>query len=330
MKRFLTRLSLFLISLILLDRAFILFRYKETNVFAKIAREKMGLVAKKIKSDPVSNIWIVGSSHAQFGVSTDVLSAALQAPSINLAYGGGANIGLQLSLLKRLLKDGVPAPKLIVFCIDVFTLNAKPLKGDEFQDILFGESNALNPSSGLTSFNSCAKLYSRFLPQYLRQVKQGKLSLPFFEKGDGYDLSMFSEYGGYEISETGWVKGRGCLNREYVRYSNVIFEPSVEAQYQLEEYLNICRQNNITVLFTQVPEHAVCLQSSRKYQDFNKWIKGRALKYGCAYRDFNSSSEFPIEVDSLFFDSDHLNHNGGELFSKKLADYINNFYTALD
>jgi hypothetical protein len=330
MKRFLTRLSVFLISLMVLDRSFILFRHKETNVFAEIAREKMRLLSKEIRSDRFSKIWIVGSSHAQFGVSADVLSAVLETPAINLAYGGGANIGLQLALLKRLLREGVSSPRLIVFCIDVFTLNAKPLSSDDFQDILFGEREGLNSFSFLADFNSYAKLYGRFVPEYLKQMRGGNFSLPFFETGENYDLSMFSQYSGYEISERGWVKGRGVLNRNYVRYANMLFEPKVEAEYELDEYLEICKQRNIRVLFVQVPEHEVCGQVSQKYQDFNKWMRGYASGQGLFYRDFNALSEFPISTDELFFDSDHLNEKGGELFSLRLAECVKGYGIAFD
>jgi hypothetical protein len=41
--------------------------------------------------------------------------------------------------------------------------------------------------------------------------------------------------------------------------------------------------------------------------------------------NFDSEDEFPVKNDALFFDSDHLNEEGGRLFSEALAQGIDSF-----
>ena len=44
---------------------------------------------------------------------------------------------------------------------------------------------------------------------------------------------------------------------------------------------------------------------------------------GISYFDYNSLDKFPVSNDSLFFDPDHLNTKGAELFTKILVKNFN-------
>ena len=49
------------------------------------------------------------------------------------------------------------------------------------------------------------------------------------------------------------------------------------------------------------------------------WMKIFTQKSTTAFIDFDTEQKFPVNNDSLFFDSDHLNKAGAEKFSKLLA-----------
>ena len=321
MKRFIIQILIFISILVALDRSFILFKGADRNIFSAIAVEKMKIVASKMATVEVQKILIVGSSHAQFGISPEVLDKSLGISSMNLAYGGGANVGLQLAMLRKLISKK-RIPDVIIFGMDVFTLNAPPIYSDENQSVLFNESNSIREFFNKKVFISYVRL---FFGGYLAQIRSGNISLPYFEKKALYDLSMFAKYDKYEISENGWVKGYGLLNKEYLRYSETVFNPDKSALNDLDEYLKLCKNENIKVVFVQVPENMVCLQYRKKYDDFDIWMKHFSKENNCLYWNYDTLESFPVMNDSLFFDSDHLNANGAELLSSKLAEDLKKY-----
>ncbi|MBP9689408.1 MAG: hypothetical protein KBE91_07345 [Bacteroidia bacterium] len=323
MKNFIVKLLIFISLLIIFDRLFLIFRVNETNIFNSIAREKMTIISPKLDIIEKPDILIVGSSHAQFGISPEIIGKQLTAYTLNLAYGGGANIGGQLTMLRRLIEEKKIVPKLIIFGLDVFALNAEPTNNDEFQRKLFKEST--NVSNGFFKskiFNSYFKLYSRFIPRYLTQVKSGNYLLPYFDNENYYDLTMFQKYEKYEISNDGWVMGFGTLNKNYIRYSKTLFNPDKRALANLADYVELCNKNKIALVFIQVPEHKVCAKHIKKYNEFDRWMHQFVHNNKLPYWNFNSETSYPTNTDSLFFDSDHLNKQGAELFSIKLSERI--------
>lgn len=317
MKKFIFKTLLFVATLVLLDRCFILFREAEHNIFADIAIQKMKKVSSKLRAKGGDDILFVGSSHGQFAISPQIVSDSLHKSSFNLAYGGGSNMGLQMTLLKKLVTETSYKPKTIVFAIDVFTLNATPFFDDPVQNVFFQNGDDIL-KKGRRYLYSCFKLYGKNLPEYISGAVKGNFKLPYFKKSF-YDLSMFDKYEKYEISEDGWVKGFGILNKKYLRYADMTFNPDPKSALLLNEYVQLCRDNGIELFFIQVPEHAVSLEFQKKYIDFGMWMKKLTQKSTTAFIDFDTEQKFPVNNDSLFFDSDHLNKTGAEKFSKLLA-----------
>ena len=83
---------------------------------------------------------------------------------------------------------------------------------------------------------------------------------------------MFERYDSFKVSATGWVKAYGLLNKSYLRYSNLVFNPDPTSVLLLNEYVDICKLNNIKLVFVQVPEHYFSLVYEKKYKDFNSFI----------------------------------------------------------
>jgi hypothetical protein len=323
MRKFIFQLLYFLVLLVLLDRAFILFRPNETNLFNQIAREKANVTASKINVDSGFDAFVVGSSHAQFGVSPEMIHSKLKLKTLNLAFGGGANMGTQLAILKKLVIEKKIHPKLIIFGIDVFTLNSEPAKSSDCQSLLFNEKDNLYDLFKSKVIVSYFKLYSRFIPDYYERIKSGDYQLPLLDRDNHYDLTMFEKYEKYQISNLGWVKGFGSPNKDYVRYSKTTFNPNAIAIKNLEEYAEFCKNNNIILVLIQIPEHKVCLEYFKKYRDFNRWMEEFSNNYRIQYWDFNDELIFPVGNDSLFFDTDHLNKVGAVYFSSLLSDRLN-------
>jgi hypothetical protein len=331
MKQFILKLLIFISLLFIIDRSFIVFRYNESNIFAEIAREKIITIKSSFHSKEYFDVLIFGSSHAQFGVSPTIINQYSGLKCLNIAYGDGANIGKQLNLLKHLVNSkNSKTPKIILFGMDVFTLNGTPVYNDEYQDILFGKQHYKNSKY----LNSYITLYSRFIHRYLIDLKNHKYTLPYFRNENSYDLSMFNQFQKYDITEFGWVKGYGILNPTYIRYNKTSFSPDKQALIDLQDFISLCRENNIKLIFFQTPESEVCLKYNQKYDDFNQYMNILSVNSSVRYINYNTIEKFPVNNDSLFFDSDHLNVSGAKLFTNSLVKDIlnkarthNNVYT---
>jgi hypothetical protein len=276
-------------------------------------------IKKPFHENKKIDILIFGSSHAQFGVSPKIISDETDLSCLNIAYGDGANMGKQLNLLKQILKKGDEIdPQIILFGMDVFTLNSTPVYNDQFQDILFEKSN-LGKSN---FFKSYIILYHRFIPRYLKDIMNKKYTLPYFRKDTKYDLTMFKKFENYQIDQYGWVMGSGILNENYIRYDKIIFNPNKKAIKDLDEFIDICKKKNIQLLFFQTPEHKVSLNFSTKYKKFDDFMEQLSKNKSVKYLNYNHSKEFPTDNDLYFFDSDHLNKEGAILFTKELSKDI--------
>lgn len=323
MRPFIKKTVLFLVILFLMDRCFIVFKTNETNIFAEFAVKKMQRISSVYVSDRAFDIWVVGSSHAQFAVSPDIINKETGKNSLNIAFGGGANMGLQLTLLKNILeKNKRVRPKLIAFGIDVFTMNAEPEYNSELLEILMQKKKSMRDLFHSKVFYSYCRLYGPNIPEYLSHVKKNQWQLPVFSNKNNYDLSMFAHFEKIEIADLGWVKGYGILNKNFLRYSKMVFKPDPHSEKDLAEYIRLCRENNIRLVFFQVPENMSCLVYSKKYDDFRSYFQKITKTNEVDYFDYNSLDKYPLQNDSLFFDSDHLNVSGAELFTQRLAKDI--------
>lgn len=323
MNKFIKKTLLFLFILLVIDKAFIIFRPNETNIFSEFAQKKMQKISPKYLSHQAFNILVTGSSHTQFGVSPEIITAETGRVGLNIAFGGGANMGLQLLLLKNILKkEKHLQPKLILFGMDAFTMNAAPLYSDESLDMLIQNTNGFSTFIHSKVFYSYCRLYGQGIPAYITQVKKGDWCLPLFSSKHYYNLSMFLHFEKIEISDLGWVKGYGTLNKSYLRYSKMVFQTDIHSEEDLLEYISLCKENNIRLIFFQVPEHISCLAYHKKYDDFNVYFQKITKESGISYLDYNNMHAYPVNTDSLFFDSDHLNFRGAELFSHRLAKDI--------
>lgn len=316
MRKFITKLVLFTLFIVSLDRLFILVKYNEKNLFTDISKNKLTRLADYLHRKHITStdIAIYGSSHPQFAISPEILSQATHETCINFAYGGGSNIGAQYEFIKKL---DVPC-KTLVYAIDVFSLNDEAAKSDDFQPLFFNGSRAFNLNEDYLRYSNMY-LYSHFVPKYLADLRHGNYRLPYLRKSDSTDLSMFSRFIGYDITPAGWVRGNGFLNKSYLRYANLLFEPKRTSKEALEHIVAYCRDKGIGLLIIQTPESAAALNYSQKYIEFNKWMIEFAAANRITYLNFDNPGAFPVNNDSLFFDSDHLNTRGAELFSQQLA-----------
>jgi len=340
MRRLLVRGSLFLVILVALDQLFFAFQYHNDNIFKVITDEKLERAAEEFAStDPAADVLILGSSHAQFGLDPELLRDQLGRRAFNLAYGGGTRIGNQLLLLEAYV-EARGAPELVLYPLDVISLNYKPYKrlgnirpligerGQPQGNWLVARSRRLAIWADELPPLSAALRFGGNIPRYLGDLREGEWTIPYFRSdGATANLEMFSEYRGYEVSEHGFVRGLGRLDRDFVRYGDVDFRPRVAAAEALADIVSLCRERGIRLVLIQLPEHAVALAYRDKYAAFAAWMADFVAEQQVAYLDLNAEGAFPVDDDDLFFDSDHVNAAGAVVASRLVAERVRELVT---
>lgn len=95
-RKLLFRGLVFALIFLAVDQTFAAFNYREINIFARAAEEKMSQAADDLLRQRRPVEWLfMGSSHAQFGFDTDAIGQAANRPSYNLGYGDGFHLGEQ-------------------------------------------------------------------------------------------------------------------------------------------------------------------------------------------------------------------------------------------
>ncbi len=321
------KIAVFTLLFMAADQVFAVFNDTRVNIFGKAAEEKMAQAAADLLDSQRPVDWLfMGSSHAQFGFDTDTIQAMSGRRTYNLGYGGGFHLGEQAMLLDAYLQHN-PKPEMIVLALDVFALN-EAAQGDGSLIRRFAVGSTSGPSwlaryrAFLARWPVFVKTYvdGRHLLQWASYCRSGDCTLPAFRRdeiGQG-ELGFFREYRGYRVTPTGFVGGDAVLNRAKIRYSGVRFAPRGDSVDALDGIARVCRDAAIRLVLVQVPEHEVALAFGQKYVEFNGWVNRFASRWNLPYFDFNSAEAFPVERDELFFDSDHLNIAGAELFARLL------------
>jgi len=157
---------------------------------------------------------------------------------------------------------------------------------------------------------------------YIDDALEGRLTLPFLREDGERDRQIFEVFQGVTIDEFGCARGSGRANPGYLRRRGVPFAPERFAVRALQSMLALCAQRGVQVDLVHVPEHAACHAEEQRYEAFADYMQAFAAKHDVPYHDFNRADAFPLERTELFFDSDHLNTAGADMFSCLLGERL--------
>ncbi|MBF0595496.1 MAG: hypothetical protein HQL22_11100, partial [Candidatus Omnitrophica bacterium] len=282
---------------IVIDQAFILFRYTASRGVAEINLAK----AEQMMSDFMSfkggrlkgaDILVLGASYAQFGVDTDLISTLLSRHANNLAYGGGFHIGDQRKLLELFLLHH-PPPRLILYVSNGTDFSKGSFDRDSLVRKLLVLKNDGNPLFWLLDWDLLgvrtlikSYRYGQNVEKYLVDCSKGACTLPLFRSAANttFDTDEVSDFGGYTISETGYVSIKG-------RYNGRGKETDIEEKFKsydrpvrdFNAIIDICRKNNIAFIFVNVPFHRSCKKYYSQAEEINHWLRALSLKSGFIY-----------------------------------------------
>lgn len=263
----------------------------------------------KINADLIIN----GSSKAYVQLSPKLIDSVLNVDSYNLGLDGTPFVPQKMQY--ELYEMFNTPPKQIIQIAGTGTL-VKP-EGDLYNYIKFA------PYLDLEVVRETTELYNGFsfidynLPLFKYsghplEAIDGILSLVDIH------ISPSSLYKGYLEQHMSWD---GSFDKFKQTHENGIeFEIDETASKLFEEYIIHCKKNNIDIILVTPPVYYEFIPYDKDRDKHIDYYTQISKKYDIPYLDF-SNDEISLEK-KYFYNSQHLNYKGAELFSKKLSDEI--------
>ncbi|MFN4149913.1 MAG: hypothetical protein ACK4IX_03135 [Candidatus Sericytochromatia bacterium] len=261
-----------------------------------------------------SDIYIQGSSRAWVHVSPKILEKKLNMSVYNFGIDGHKfNIqNARYNLYKKYNKK----PKIIIQILDFFSLEEKSdlYEAEQFYPY-YNEEILINTIEKINGFNS----FTYNIP-FLKYSGKYQYNLIGFLEYFNIKHFTSNKYKGYKGQERTWSDDFNNFKKNNDNGIHVKIDNQMKNDF--EEFLLECKKDNIKVFLIYAPE----------YFELNKYIynkkavinlyKTLADKYNFTFIDF-SNDKLSFNKN-LFYNSQHLNKEGSELFTNEIVKHIEN------
>ena len=312
MVKFIKKTFFFLLPIIafsyLID-IFISTNLKKSNKYAvKEYSTWNDIIDGKVNSDIV----IYGSSRAWRHINPTMITNQLHVSAYNLGIDGH-NFNLQYLRHKMLLKNN-SKPKLIIFSLDYFTLQKRKdlYNLEQFLPYMLFNKQIETATDSYKGFNyfdyhiPLIRYYGKY-EAFGTAIKcfSGRLSNPVYR------------IKGYLAKEESWNHDFDRAKLKMKKYKITLDSNTIAL---FEQFLKECKRDNIKLIFVYTPEYIegqkFVANRTSIFKTFSKYSK----KYEIPFYDYSKDS---LCYDKkYFYNSNHLNKTGAEIFTNKLIDTL--------
>ncbi len=306
MKKFVLKISLFLVILWMLVSGFqyVIDKGLQKSTVGEY-KEWNDIIKARINADLI----VQGSSRACFHVSPYVLDSVLQLNTYNLGLNGWA-FQMQYYRLLLYLKHN-KKPKYLIQNVDHSTLN----KNTE----LFGHNQFL-------PYLASDIIQTAVAPYMGVDWKDIYIPMYKYRSNDSLVLLGLQEYLGKSGGNNGKYKGflakdklweTSFRQHQAANPSGIRTVVNPENRLLFEQYLKLCKAQNIQVIFVYTPEYIEAQRLIINRDSINTIFKNYASSYKIPFLDYSKDA---ICLDTVnFYNSQHLNKIGTQKFNTKLA-----------
>jgi len=257
-----------------------------------------------------AEIVISGSSRALTHYNPEIISKITGKTVFNLGRNG-SQTDMQLAYLKAYLAHN-QKPKLVIHNLDLFSLVTSKEIYDPVQYVPYIDNAPI--------YEGIKRVYRdawkwRYLPLYAYVVEdmrftwmKGLARLVGLQPGEDYIL-------GFEPRHTSWTGDFEKFKSTIPNGINTEVEP--EGIKDLNELVQVCRSNQIRLLLVYSPEYFEMQGLENNRREIFAIFAQLAQKNGVELWDFSNSSICLHRTN--FYNSQHLNAQGADLFSERLA-----------
>jgi hypothetical protein len=308
MKKFLINTFIFILPILIVTFPLdylISYYLKKSHSFSGELEVWNDIYEKKAGCD----IAIYGSSRAWVHINPKILEDSLKYSVYNFGIDGH-NFWLQYLRHLELVKYN-RKPKVIILSVDNFSLQKRIelYQPEQFLPYMLYNKDIIKYTSSFKGY----KKYDYYVPllRYAGKRKVLKTCLRFFLKG--YSKKNFREKGFVGMERT-WNSDLDKAKEKIGEYKIKIDPKTLEL---FENFIRECIESNIKLIFVYCPEYIEGQHFVKNRKQIINIYKKLAIKYKLIYLDY-SEDEISKNRD-LFYNANHLNKNGAEIFSKKLA-----------
>lgn len=269
------------------------------------------LYNSKINAD----LLIMGSLRAEFQISPKILDSLLSLDSYNLGLSAW-HFDMQYARFRMYLQHN-KKPKYIIHNVDVYGFSKRQDVADApqflpyirdtiLQNVTFGHKGAFD-------------IYQQNIPLF-KYKNQQKMAFEGFLNFLGFSnlYDSTSKYKGYRGNDYVWNKDFESFKRRFPKGVKYKFDKEVVRQF--EEYLTFCKKQNIKVILVYAPEYFEVQPYYKNKFELIKLCRESVKKYNCKFLDYSKNSL--CYNREYFYNSQHLNKKGSELFSIDLGEEI--------
>ena len=312
MKKFIKYFLLFISPIVLLSYFLdvtISTSLKKSNNFAKNEyRTWNDIIEGKVNSDIV----IYGSSRAWVQFNSPMMTDSLHIPTYNLGIDGH-NFWLQYLRHRMLLKKN-KKPKIIIISVDIFSLEKRKdlYNLQQFLPYMLWNREIKSATVDYDGFNSL----DYYLP-LIRYYGHGNAIQTAICSFSGHLNNPVTRVKGYQGQDKSWNTDFDKAKLTMKKYKA---KPDPSTLILFERFINECKSQNIKLVFVNAPE----------YIEGQKFVKNRD-KVLSIYKKYSKQYDIPFydySNDTIsfqkkyFYNTNHLNKTGAELFTAKLIDTL--------
>jgi len=259
-----------------------------------------------------ADILIQGSSRAWVQVDPAIIEAVSGKTAYNLGLDG-YDFSLQ-SCRYQLYRQYNPAPQTVIQILDIATLNRRQdlYMYEQFLPY-YHEEQLVRTISQFQGF-SWAHYYLP-LAKYAGRYTYARIGLEEFLGLAHYRSSKYKGYRGQEITWTGAFE---AFTRDYPQGITQPTDPGNIAAF--DRFLAEAAHSGVQVILVYAPEYYQVNDYLRNKAEILAIYQDFADKYGIPFYDF--SDNYLSQDQRYFYNAEHLNKAGAELFSRQLADLL--------
>jgi hypothetical protein len=266
------------------------------------------LYNSKINAD----LLIMGSSRAEFHISPKILDSLLTLNSYNLGLSAW-HFDMQYARFKMYLQHN-KKPKYIIHNVDLYGFSKRADIADYPQFLPYIQDTILQNVT--KKHKGEFDIYQKNVP-LLKYKNQHKLALEGIFNFAGFSnlYDTTSKYKGYRGNDFVWNKDFESFKKRFPKGAKYKFDKEVIRQFN--EYLTFCQQEDIKVILVYAPEYFEVQPYYKNKAELIKLCQESTKKYNCQFLDYSKNSL--CYNRDYFYNSQHLNKQGAELFSLDLA-----------
>lgn len=308
MKKFLSRLFFFLITLLIIAYAA---DYSLSHLLRKTNKYPGEIeVWNDIYNENAGcDIAVYGSSRAWVHVDPRILSDSLEKSCYNFGIDGH-NFPLQYLRHLELIKHN-KKPSKIILSVDMFTLQKRKdlYEPDQFLPFMLWNNNIRNYTGSYISY----KITDYYLPLVRFGGKYNAIKMCM---GQLFHKDKIAEYRhkGFRAMDRAW---NSDLEKAKSQNKSYVVKTDPESIELFEKFIRECKEEDIELIIVYSPEYLEGQQFVSNRKDIMNMFQSYATQNKLLFLDYSSDSICLNK--NLFYNASHLNKQGAAVFSSKLA-----------